>query len=291
MKTENNKKALYGFVIALVIASLAFRMLLDMEFEQTSILFVGIPALITLLVIKYSGTPKSIYGVVFKTLTLFLLMTSILFGEGLVCIIFMAPIFYGVAALIVVILKLLKDKNNSSLNTFILAPIILFVAEVGNIKTTPKTQVVTTSLTVNKTLTLDQLNQSPNFLNKFPTFFKLGFPKPVAISGSGTNIGDFRKIQFESNTKGIGTLHLKIKQQSENSITFVLIDDSTHINHWLSWKEITVTINNNEINNTSIVNWTTHFTCDLGPSWYFEPIERYGVEVMNTHLLNTFFKQ
>ncbi|NQY29084.1 MAG: hypothetical protein HRT69_06390 [Flavobacteriaceae bacterium] len=289
MKIENNKRALYGFVIALVIASIAFRVLLDIEFEQTSILFVGIPILITLLVIKYSGTPKSIYGVVFKTLTLFLLMTSILFGEGLVCIIFMAPIFYGVAALIVVIIKLLKNKN--SLNTFVLVPIILIIGEVGNIKTTPKTQVVTTILTVNKTLTLDKLNQSPNFLNQFPTFFKLGFPKPIAISGSGNSVGDFRKIQFESKTKGVGTLHLQIKHQTSNSITFELIDDSTHINHWLSWKEITVSINSNEINNTSTITWTTHFTCDLGPSWYFEPIKRYGVEVMNTHLLNTFFKQ
>jgi len=203
----------------------------------------------------------------------------------------MAPIFYGVAALIVVIIKILRDKNKSSLKTFVLVPIILLVGEISNIKTTPEIQVVTTSLTVNKILTLNQLNQSPNFLNQFPTFFKLGFPKPIAISGLGTNIGDYRKIKFESNTKGIGTLHLEIKHQTANSITFVLIDDSTHINHWLSWKEITITINNNEINNTSIVTWTTHFTCDLGPSWYFEPIERYGVEVMNTHLLSTFFKQ
>lgn len=290
MKIENNKRALYGFVIALVIASLTFRILLDIEFEQTSILFVGIPALITLIVIKYSGTPKSIYGVVFKTLTLFLLMTSILFGEGLVCIIFMAPIFYGVAALIVVIIKLLKDKNKSSLNTFILAPIILLIAEVGNIKTIPKTQVVTTELSVNKTVTLAELNQSPNFLNQFPTFFKLGFPKPIAISGTGINIGDHRKIKFESNTKGVGTLHLQIKHKTNNSVTFELIDDSTHINHWLSWKEITININNNEAKKTSTITWTTHFNCDLGPSWYFEPIEKYGVEVMNTHLLNTFFK-
>ena len=60
MKIENNNRALYGFEIELVIASLTFRILLDIEFEQTSILFVGIPALITLIVIQYSGTPKSI---------------------------------------------------------------------------------------------------------------------------------------------------------------------------------------------------------------------------------------
>ena len=68
-QTENKKRTLYGCVIALVIASFTFRILLNMRFEQTSILFVGIPALISLLLIKYSSTPKTIYGVVFKTLT------------------------------------------------------------------------------------------------------------------------------------------------------------------------------------------------------------------------------
>jgi cob(I)alamin adenosyltransferase len=28
----------------------------------------------------------------------------------------------------------------------------------------------------------------------------------------------------------------------------------------------------------------SEYECDLGPSWYFEPIERYAVDVMNEHL-------
>ena len=66
----------------------------------------------------------------------------------------------------------------------------------------------------------NNFNQSPNFLKHLPTFFKIGFPKPISINGTGTEIGDFRKIKFESNTKGIGTLHLKIKRKTKNSVTF-----------------------------------------------------------------------
>lgn len=71
-------------------------------------------------------------------------------------------------------------------------------------------------------------------------------------------------------------------------MVFEVVNDNTHIHHWLSWKEVTVTTKSNK-NNTSKITWETKFTCDLGPIWYFEPLERYGVKLMNEHLINSFF--
>ena len=115
-KVNNRKNILYGIVVVMAITNIAFKLLNEMRIEQTSILFVGIPALITILVIKYSKTPKSAASVVFTTVTIFLLLASVLLGEGMVCIIIMAPIFYLVAGVIVLIIKLIgrRDKNKLS---------------------------------------------------------------------------------------------------------------------------------------------------------------------------------
>lgn len=86
---NKHKKNLAIVVIILTIVSFVFRLINEAKLEQTTILFIGIPALITLLLIRYTDTPKSIIGITFKTITLFLLISSIFLGEGTVCIIMM----------------------------------------------------------------------------------------------------------------------------------------------------------------------------------------------------------
>ncbi len=288
---NNSKRNLVIVVIVLTIGSLVFRFLNKMELEQTTILFIGVPALITLLLIRYTDTPKSIYGIVFKTITFFLLITSIFLGEGIVCIIMMAPLFYGVSALIVLIFQIVSRKNKKSkLFSFSILPMLLIISSAHDIRPTPKLQIVNTSLVVNKNSTLKKLNRHPNFLNNYPNFFKLGFPKPTSIFGKGLEIGDNRRINFLSNTKGVGILHLKVIEKTNSKIVFVVINDSSHIKHWLDFKRITVLIDNKP-HNTSIINWTTEYYCELTPSWYYNPLEKYAVEVMNKHLINSFFNE
>lgn len=187
MKNEN-KNLLYVIVGVLVIASVAFRMLNNYKLEQTTLLFVGIPTLITLLLIRYSKTPKSMYGVVFKTITLFLLMSAILFGEGLVCVIFMAPIFYGTAAIIVWIIS--SFKNRSKLNMFAIIPLFLFYSQFHKVNSEPEIQIIKASVILNGNQKIENLKQLPNFIEGLPSFFKIGFPKPISIEGNGLNIGD-----------------------------------------------------------------------------------------------------
>jgi len=105
---------------------------------------------------------------------------------------------------------------------------------------------------------------------------------------NGLTTGDTRDIQFMSNTKGLGTLSLKVISNDQDKIVFDVTKDNTHINHWLTWKRFAV--KKDKISNTKIkISWTSHFECDLGPTWYFEPLERHAVGLMNLHLLQSFF--
>tara|TARA_Y100000766_G_scaffold133686_1_gene115038 strand:- start:1445 stop:2350 length:906 start_codon:yes stop_codon:yes gene_type:complete len=286
--SNSKKRKLYVLVGVLVVASIAFRLISDYHFEQTSILFVGLPALMTLFMVKYSKTPKTAYGIVFKVITIFLLMSSILLGEGIVCVLFAAPIFYGVAALIVFIAQYLKRRNKSKLYSILIIPIILIVAQPFGIIVEPEIQTVETFVVINKNASIDSFKRTPDFLKDYPNFFKIGFPKPLGIKGTGTNIGDSRNIQFESSTKGIGILSLKVIEKNDSIIVFEPTKDNTHINHWLTWNKMKVEIIKINPNQTKI-RWTSQYQCDLGPSWYFEPLEEIAVEVMNKHLINAYF--
>lgn len=285
---QSSKTKLYIIVGVLVIASGAFRVINYTDFEQTSILFVGLPALITLLLIKYAPTPKTAYGIVFKVVTLFLLMSAILFGEGIVCILFAAPLFYGISVLIVFIYEFFKRRNNKLLSLISIPVIILLLQPLG-IKSGPKESVVSVSKSYDRNISISEFNALPDFLEDYPALFKIGFPKPLGITGKGIEIGDQRHIRFESNTKGIGTLTIEIDEVSDGYISFKIIQDDTHIHHWLTWKSVKVNIDSSE--NESRITWTSTYTCDLGPQWYFEPLQEMVVSEMNNHLIDAYFDE
>ncbi|MGL4629574.1 MAG: hypothetical protein ACRCVT_00100, partial [Leadbetterella sp.] len=205
MKNITGKNRLYLIVFILFTASCVYRFLYFTTYFYTSILFVGLPTLITILVIYYGKTPQTTNGMVFKVITLFLLMAAILLGEGTICILMGAPIFYGVGGLIVWI----KNRNKSNkIHVFVLIPVLLVVLEPQNIHTNKKKYTIVTSKFISNPTGLNSLEALPNFQENLPSFFKIGFPKPLAIFGNGMKKGDTRTIQFQSPSPGKGYLIL-----------------------------------------------------------------------------------
>ena len=287
MKNQN-KKSLYLIVFVLAIASIAFRLLNKNYFEQTSLLFIGVPTLITLLIVRYSKKPKSAYGIAFLTITIFLLISGIFLGEGFVCILFMAPIFYAVTAVLVWIYQFLKKKGEEKTYSFVLIPVLFLMFQPSEFIKEPELHSVKTVRIIDSNQSLNAFNKQPDFLSSLPNFFKIGFPKPIEVKGKGIEIGATRTISFKSSTKGVGRLVLEVKEKTQNKIVFKIKSDDTHIDHWLTYKEITVEII--EENTIKKLVWTTSFICDLGPSWYFEPSEKFAIDLMNQHLINSYFK-
>ncbi|MBT5955053.1 hypothetical protein HOG98_10095 [bacterium] len=287
---HNNKSNLMTLVVVLAASSLLYKALNSsggFNLGHSSLLFVGLPTFITLLMIKFSKTPKTAYETVFKTITYFLLVSSIFLGEGLVCILMSAPIFYGVSALVVFIYNWITKKNKSKLFSILLIPAIITIGQpFGDIS--PEIQSVQTSVTFNKNLSLNSFNTQQKLQKNYPLFFKIGFPTPVAIIGTGIKFGDTRDIQFNSTTKGLGILSLKIIEQDKTRIKFKAIKDTTHISGWLTWSNIDVQLVDIGENQTKVI-WVSNFTCNLGPKWYFEPLEKYAVGLMNQYLINNYF--
>ena len=91
--------ALAALIGAVALASLAYRLLVDHGLQQTAALFVGIPALLAIVVV-FAVSPRSATGVACKAVTVGLLVSLLFLGEGMLCVVMSAPLFYLIAVAI-----------------------------------------------------------------------------------------------------------------------------------------------------------------------------------------------
>ena len=81
---------------AVAAGTLAYKIIFNQSLEQTAVLFVGIPALLAIVVVLFVS-PRSATGVACKAVTVGLLVSLFFLGEGVLCVVLSAPIFYAVA--------------------------------------------------------------------------------------------------------------------------------------------------------------------------------------------------
>jgi len=91
--------AVAALVGAVALASLAYQGLVAHGLQQTAALFVGLPALLAIVVI-FSVTPRTATGVACKAVTVGLLVSILFLGEGILCVVMSAPLFYAIAVAI-----------------------------------------------------------------------------------------------------------------------------------------------------------------------------------------------
>src|SRR5262245_13032030 len=123
MKNNENPKwkispdqwRLFFVVLILGFAGLAYSILKGVHIEESAALYVGLPLLLAL---GLSLTPrcKSAKGATMKGITIALLLSALVFKEGYICILFAAPIFYGVGLIISALVdysRAKRDKNTT----------------------------------------------------------------------------------------------------------------------------------------------------------------------------------
>ena len=289
-KMKRPKRTLYVIILTLALASMFFRFfIIEERYEQTALLFVGLPALISLLMVRFTSKPQSSpYKSVFWVLTMFLLLACVAFGEGTICIVMAAPLFYAVAGAVVGVMQYLKNRDKYYLNSIIIIPLLILMAEGVPFKKVQESTNVSVEQIVDGNISLEKMNLQPDFIPNLPGILKIGFPKPIAVEGTGIEVGDARIIQFESSTKGVGKLHLRIKEKTEQRLVFEVVSDSSHIDQWIAWEEISIALEPMEDGKTK-VEWSTKFRNKLSPRWYFEPIERLTVSVSSNYLIASYF--
>lgn len=278
-------------IITIFAASLFFRTLVWNGLEHTSLVFIGIPMLVAVIV-ALLPMPKSAVGMVFKIITILLLLSMAVFGEAMVCVLFAAPIIYAVGLGFAVLIDYLHEDHRppTNLRYVIFIAVALSPASLEGVipgfeferveHVTVVRRVHATAAEVEATLA-----QAPRFERRLPWFLRLGFPTPGATSGSGLAPGDERRIEFHHGHHP-GTLVLTVSDARPGALDFSARTDDSYITHWLSWREARVRWRELGDGYTEVA-WTLTYRRRLDPSWYFAPLERYGVGHAAGYLIDT----
>jgi hypothetical protein len=272
-------------LLALVAASYAFRVLGDFELEHTSLVFIGIPALLAWIVAS-AAPPKTAFGAVMRTTTLALLISWIFLGEAFVCVLLAAPIFYLVGWFIARNRQRFDGSGPTTVAAILLIPLALEGTHPA-LSTSRDREVVVQGVVAGSVEDVrGRLAETPRFDRELPRFFRLGFPTPVGASGRGLEIGDRRVIPFAHGGHHPGALVLAVVESTPSRTRFAAVSDDSYITHWLAWRDAVVELTDAGFGRTR-VRWTLRYARRLDPSWYFDPLEKYGVTLAGRYLLAT----
>jgi len=279
--------AVSGLILALGVAAVFYRFAHAEGIDHSAALFVGLP---TILAIGLTLTPKakSATGMVVKGTTIGLLLSGIVLGEGFVCILMAAPLFYaiGIAIGLVTDRARRRERGNRLNVSVVLVFVVLSLEGVWPL-TSPDTSASATSVRVIQA-TSEQVGQelsSPPRFDKarLPLYLRGGFPFPVSATGSGIGVGSRREVAFSMGGAMTYPVTFEVVESRPGYVRFRCLSDSSPIHNWLAWETAEVSWADAG-NGRQAVTWKLSYRRLLAPSWYFGPAETYATGLAADYL-------
>jgi hypothetical protein len=278
-------------VIALVIAfaggAFLYRILLHVHLGQTASMFIGIPAVLAILL---ALTPKAqtVTGGILKGITLALLIVAPLLGEGYLCILMASPLFYLVGIFVGVIVDAGRKNRPTTLSCIALVLLPMCLEGVAPELTWRRAQSIEVTEVVDAPVNAVEaaLAESLKVHAALPIFLRIGFPRPLDAYGEGLNVGATRTIHF-AGAEGDppGDLVMQVTERRTGYVRFETVSDKSKLTQWLRWDSSDVTWAPVDARHTRVT-WQVHFERQLDPAWYFGPWERFAVHEATRFLID-----
>jgi hypothetical protein len=249
-------------------------------------MFIGIPAVIAIL-LALTPKAKSITGGIVKGITLALLIIAPLLGEGYLCIIMAAPLFYLVGIAVGVVVDWLRHRRNATLSCVALVLLPMSMEGVIPALSFSRSQTVAVSsvLDVPADVVERNLALSPDLTTVLPATLRIGFPRPLRAWGTGLEIGATRSIHFDgAEGDPPGDLIIHVTENRPGFVHFQTSSDSTKLTQWIAWDYSEVEWKQVDASRTQVT-WSIHFERKLDPAWYFAPLERAAVTEAARYLI------
>jgi hypothetical protein len=266
------------FVVAFTASAALYKLLIHEKLGHTSAMFLGIPAVLGIL-IALTPKAKTVTGGIVKGITLALLIVAPLVGEGYLCILMASPLFYLVGCGIGAVIDARRKARGVTASCIALVMLPLCLEGIVPQLTWKRAQTVEVSQIVNAPA-LDveaALAQSPDVHAKLPTFLRIGFPRPLEAHGQGLEEGAMRSIHF-AGAEGDppGDLTMRVRERRPGYARFETVSDASKLTQWVRWNSSEVRWQAIDARHTRVT-WRVNFERQLDPAWYFTPCERLAV--------------
>ncbi len=285
-KIEPAQWRVVAVIVAYAVAALLYKLLMHEKLGHSAAMFVGIPAVLAILLVL-APPAGSVTGRILKGITLALLLLAPLLGEGYVCILMAAPLFYIVGIAVGILIDWQRKRRGATLTcvALLLLPMCLegMVPQLtfNRAQTVEARSVVAASAEdVEYALTRSMRVNTP-----LPQPLRIGFPRPIAASGEGLAIGDTRTIHF-TGAEGDppGDLRMRVTERRPGYVRFETVSDGSKLTQWVRWTSSEVEWKALDERRTAVT-WRIHFERQLDPAWYFTPWERAAVRQAAAYLI------
>lgn len=277
-----------SIAVAFMAGSVLYRYLIHVQYGHTAAMFIGIPAVLAI-VLALTPKAKTVTGGIIKGITLALLVLAPLLGEGYLCILFAAPLFYFVGLLVGIGVDAIRETKRGSQTLFCIVVVLLPMSLEGVIPgfSFDRRQAVEVMRVVNAPAESveEALASSPQIDIRLPSFLRIGFPRPLAASGNGLSLGAERRILF-SGAEGDppGWLVMRVAERRPGYVRFETVSDGSKLTQWIRWDASDVKWTPIDARHTRLT-WRVHFERELDPAWYFIPWERAAVRDAAKYLI------
>jgi len=292
---RKSRIALAAVIGVVAVASVVFRWISGHGLQQSAALFVGIPTLLAIAAV-FSPTPQSTTGVACKAVTIGLLTSLIFLGEGMLCVLMSAPLFYAVAIVVGLAVDYLRRDSKKAGGTVVSCVALLALVPMsleGVTAGTSFAREASASQTRIVHASADDVERAlfevPRFDRALPAFLGAGFPRPnwARIDGNTWVIrmrgGEMRLDGMEPRE---GDLVLTVDASQRGVVQWNAASDDSHMTHFLSWRSARVEWEAIDTNTTRVT-WTLRYRRGLDPAWYFGPMEQYATQLAAGYLIDT----
>ena len=251
-----------ALAIAIMAGSVLYRYLTHSPYGCSAAMFIGIPAVLAIL-LALTPKAKTVTGGIVKGITLALLVIAPILGEGYLCILFAAPLFYVVGLLVGLPVDAMrrKDRGGATLSCLVFALLPMSLEGVAPQFAFDRRQVVEATRTISAPVAQveESLARSPRIERTLPGFLRIGFPRPLEATGSGLAIGSERSILF-SGAEGDppGYLVMRVAEHRPGYVRFETVSDGSKLTQWIRWNASEVSWAPVDALHTRVT-WRVHF--------------------------------
>ena len=296
---RQSRVVLAAIIGGAAVASLAYRVVFAHGLQQTAALFVGIPTLLALVTV-FGVSPRSATGVACKAVTVFLLVSMIFLGEGMLCIAMSAPLFYAVAVMVGASVDLVRRRRRRRSQNVVscvalLALIPMSLEGVTDATSFDRNERVSSTRIVHASSQEVEhaLFEAPRFNRRLPLYLRAGFPRPISTRIDERPAPTRWVIRFRGGEMRLGGMEpragdvvLELEEARPGLVRWRVAGDDSHMTHFLSWRESVVQWEAIDARTTKVT-WTLRYRRGLDPAWYFGPWERYAARLAAGYLIDT----
>lgn len=296
-----NKKTTIFLLFLAAIGSLGVRLLKDYNFHNSALLYVAAPFLIAVILAVFTSRqePKKNwwtgYWNVARGSLIVMLGSSVLLFEGFLCVVMFMPIYFGVMTVGFIydlIWRKVQGKSKGSVAVHILPVLVLLSAFEGTHEDLSFERHNTVSYETVVSFNIETIKERmsrPINLQKERHWFLKMFPMPYEVDAGNLEEGAVHKIYYRYKKWFFTNIHegyteLKIAEVGEEYIRTEILHDSSYMSNYIKFIGTHVELEQLSDIQTR-VRLNIKFDRKLDPSWYFEPLERYGVKKMAEFLI------